>query len=156
MNKTVNPVPEGHRTVTPYLVVKSAETALEFYRDAFGAAVLTCVRDAEGRITHAEIQIGDSRLMLMDEFPEMQIFSPESLGGTPVSIHLYVEGADSLFKQATDAGATVVAPMKDQPYGDRCGSIRDPYGHLWQIATHQKDVPVDEQQPSLETLSFTY
>ena len=156
MNKTVTPVPEGHRTIAPCLVVKSAEAALAFYRAAFGAAELMCIRDSEGRVMHAEIQIGDSRLMLMEECPEMQILSPESLGGTPVSIHLYVPDADGLFRQATDAGASVVAPPKDQIHGDRCGSVRDPFGHLWQIATHQEDVPLDELQARFETLCFTY
>ena len=153
MHHHVNPIPEGHRTIAPCLVVKCAETALDFYRRAFGAAELSCVQDAEGRVSHAEIQIGDSRLMLIDEYPEMQILSPESLGGTPVSIHLYVESADALFRQATEAGATVVAPLKDQYYGDRCGSVRDPFGHLWQIATHLEDVPRDELVERLESAS---
>lgn len=152
MTRAINPVPEGHHTLAPCLVVTNAEAALEFYRRAFGAAELMCVRDSGGRVTHAELQIGDSRLMLIDEYPEMQILSPESLGGTPVSIHLYVENADALFRQATEAGATVVAPLKDQYYGDRCGSVRDPFGHLWQIATHVEDVPADELVDRIESV----
>jgi PhnB protein len=142
--KSVKPIPEGYHTATPYLIVKDASQAIEFYKKAFGATEVTRFKQPDGRIGHAEIKIGNSHIMLADEFPEMGARSPQSLGGSPVSILLYVEDVDALAKQAIDAGAKVLRPVKDQFYGDRSGSFEDPSGHQWHIATHVEDVPMEE------------
>ncbi len=130
------PIPEGYHTVTPYLIVKGAARALEFYKKAFNATELYRLEGPGGTIGHAEIQIGNSRLMLADEFPEMGARSPETVGGSPVGLCLYVESVDALFKQAIAAGGKEERPVRDQFYGDRSGSLRDPFGHQWTIATH--------------------
>lgn len=140
----VRPIPEGYHTVTPYLCVKGAARALEFYEKAFGARELMRISQPDGRIGHAEIQIGDSRIMLADEFPEYGRRSPESIGGSPVGIHLFVEDVDALARQATAAGAKVLRPVADQFYGDRLGMFADPFGHIWSIATHKEDVSPEE------------
>jgi len=136
--------PEGYHTATPYLIIKDAAQAIEFYKKAFGATEVMRFAQPDGRIGHAEIKIGDSHIMLADEFPEMGARSPQSLGGSPVSILLYVEDVDAQAKQAVAAGAKVVRPVKDQFYGDRSGSFEDPFGHQWHIATHVEDVAPDE------------
>jgi PhnB protein len=138
------PIPKGYHTATPYLIVKDAAKAIEFYKKAFGAAETTRMTQPDGRIGHAEIKIGDSPIMLADEFPEMGARSPQSLGGLPVRILLYVKDVDALTSQAITAGAKVVRPVKDQFYGDRSGSLEDPFGHQWHIATHVEDVPPEE------------
>jgi PhnB protein len=140
----VKPIPDGYATATPYLIAKDAARAIEFYKQAFGATELLRCADPNGRVGHAEIKIGNSILMLADEFPEMDVRGPLSLGGSPVGILLYVEDADARFNQAIAAGATVKRPMKDQFYGDRSGTLTDPFGHVWTIATHVRDVPHDE------------
>lgn len=141
----VKPIPEGYHTVTPYLFVNDASAALEFYRRAFGAVERMRFADpASGRIGHAEIEIGDSAIMLADEHPEMGVRSPRTIGGTAGSILLYVEDVDAMTDRALVAGATVVRPLADQFYGDRSATISDPFGHLWTIATHKEDVPPDE------------
>ena len=140
MASTAKPVPNGYHTVTPYLIVRDAARAIEFYRQAFGATELMRMEDHNGNIGHAEIQIGNSRIMLADEFPEMGASSPQTLGGTPVSILLYVENADEVFDRAVAAGAAVTRPMEDKFYGDRSGSVQDPSGHAWHIATHTEDL----------------
>jgi len=142
----VKPVPEGYHTVTAYLAVNGAAQALEFYKKAFGAAELMRFPQPDGKIGHAEIQIGDSRIMLSDEYAEMNFRGPKSLGGTPVSIMLYVENVDAFVERAVAAGAKLVRPVKDQFYGDRSGSIEDPFGHSWHIATHIEDVSMEEMQ----------
>jgi PhnB protein len=140
----VKPIPEGYHTVTPYLIVKGAARALDFYKKAFNASELFRMADPSGNVGHAEIQIGNSRIMLGDESPEMGARGPETLGGSPVGICLYVEDVDRLFKQAIAAGGKEERPVKDQFYGDRSGTLRDPFGHQWTIATHKEDVPPDE------------
>ncbi len=147
-------IPQGYHTVTPYLIVRGAEQALAFYKKAFNASEIYRLTMPDGRIGHAEIRIGDSQLMLADEMPEMKILGPQSVGGTPVSLCLYVEDSDALFSQAVSAGGIVERAMADQFYGDRSGVITDPFGHKWAIATHKEDVSPDEirrrmaQQPT--------
>jgi PhnB protein len=143
---TVKPIPEGYHTVTPYLIVKNAARAIEFYKKAFGATELMRMAEPSGRIGHAEIRIGDSPIMLADEVPEMGFRSPESFGGSPVSILLYVEEVDAVFNQAVAAGAKVQRPVADQFYGDRTGGVTDPFGHIWYIATHKEDVSPEEMR----------
>ena len=138
------PIPDGYHTATPYLIIKDAAKAIEFYKKAFGAKEMMRMSQPDGRIGHAEIKIGDSPIMLADEFPEMGARSPQSLGGSPVSILLYVEDVNACAEQAVAAGAKVVRPVKDQFYGDRSGSFEDPFGHQWHIATHVEDVAPEE------------
>ncbi len=137
---TVSPVPEGYHTVTPYLIVAGAAEAIEFYKRAFGATELMRLTQPDGKIGHAELQIGDSRVMLADEFPEMGAKGPISFGGTPITLHLYVPNVDETYAQAVAAGATATRPVRDQFYGDRSGGLQDPFGHSWYLATHVEDV----------------
>jgi PhnB protein len=146
----VKAVPDGYHTVTPYLIVKDAPSVIEFYKRAFGATELMRMTGPGERIAHAEIKIGDSPVMLADEFPEMGARSPHSIGGSPVSILLYVEDVDALFAQAVAAGAKVRMPLKDQFYGDRSATLEDPAGHAWTIATHKEDVPPEEMHKRME------
>ncbi len=140
----VKPIPEGYHSVTPYLIIKGASAAIDFYKKAFGATELFRMPDPSGKgVAHAEIKIGDSPIMLADEQPQIYR-SPQSLGGTPVSLMLYVEDVDTVFPRAVAAGAKVVKPIADQFYGDRSGTLHDPFGHLWTIATHKKDVSSEE------------
>jgi PhnB protein len=141
---SVRPIPEGYHNVTPYLVVDDAAGAIGFYKEAFGAAEVLRMPAPGGRIGHAELKIGDSRIMLADEFPNMGARGPKAIGGTPVSLHLYVEDVDAVAKRALAAGAKEVRPVKDQFYGDRLGTVEDPFGRLWHISTHKEDVPMDE------------
>jgi PhnB protein len=138
------PIPDGYRTVTPYLIVSGAAKALEFYKKAFGAKERMRLASPDGKVGHAEIQIGDSVIMLADEFPQMGAKSPLTIGGTPVGICLYVEDVDARFKQAIAAGAKEERPVKDQFYGDRSGTLIDPFGHKWTLATHIEDVAPEE------------
>jgi PhnB protein len=148
----VKAIPGGHRTVTPYLAVKGAVKALEFYQKAFGATETYRLMMPDGRVGHAEIRLGDSVIMLSDEFPEFGGKAPDTLGGTPVNLHLYVEDVDAFVKRALDAGATERKPVTDQFYGDRSGQLEDPFGHLWWVATHKEDVPPDEMQKRVEAM----
>ena len=152
MPNNVKPIPEGHRTVAPYLAIKNAAGALEFYKNAFGAVESFKLLVPDGRVGHAEIRLGDSLIMLSDEFPEFGGKAPESLGGSPVSIHLYVEDVDTFVKRAGAAGAREVKPVTNQFYGDRSGQLQDPYGHLWWVATHKEDVPPEELQKRVRAL----
>jgi PhnB protein len=138
------PIPEGYHTVTPYLIVKGAAEAIEFYKKAFGAKELFRMEQPGGKIGHAEIKIGDSPVMLADEYPDMGYLGPAARGGSSVGLALYVEDCDALFNQAVKAGAKVMRPLQDQFYGDRSGTVVDPYGHMWTVATHKEDVPPDE------------
>jgi PhnB protein len=142
----VKPVPEGYHTATPYLVIKDAARAIEFYKKVFGATELMRMPDPSGKIGHAEIKIGDSPIMLADEFPDMGYRGPQALGGSPVSILLYVADVDAVFNKAVAAGAKVVKPLQNQFYGDRSGFIEDPFGHLWSVATHVEDVSPEEME----------
>ncbi len=136
----VKPVPDGYHTVTPYLIVQGGAKALAFYGQVFGAIERERMQDATGKVHHAEIDIGSSRIMLADEHPEIGALSPPTVGGTAVSIHLYVEDVDAVVAKAVAAGATLVRPVADQFYGDRVGGITDPFGHRWFIATHKEDL----------------
>jgi PhnB protein len=136
--------PEGYHTASPYLIAADASAALEFYRAAFGATVKRRLAMPDGKIMHAEINIGDSIVMLADEFPSREAFGPEHFGGSPVSVVLHVENADTLYAQALEAGATSLRPMADQPVGDRSGTVRDPFGHRWILITHIEDVSEEE------------
>lgn len=143
---TVNPIPEGFGTVTPHLVVKDAGEAIDFYKKAFGAEELCRMPGPDGNsVMHAEIRIGNSPIMLASEWPgEGCPKAPTTLGGSPVTIHLYVEDTDKAFKKATDAGATAAMPPMDAFWGDRYSKLKDPFGHEWSIATHIEDVPPEE------------
>jgi PhnB protein len=140
----VKPIPQGYRSVTPYLAVRQAADAIEFYRRAFGAKERMRFAAPEGKIGHAELEIGDSVIMLADEHPDMDFRGPASLGGTTVTLHLYVKDVDASVRKATEAGAKTVREVKDQFYGDRSGAVRDPFGHVWHIATHKEDVSSEE------------
>jgi PhnB protein len=143
-------IPDGYHSVTPYLIVSGAAQALDFYKRAFNAEERGRMPGPEGKIMHAEIQIGDSIVMLADEFPEMGARSPQSIGGTPVGLCIYLENVDARFQQAVAAGAKVERPIQDQFYGDRSGTVIDPYGHKWTLATHIEDVTMEEMSRRME------
>jgi PhnB protein len=144
MATKVKPVPEGYHTLTPYVIVKGASAAIDFYRKAFGAEELVRMPMPGGLVGHAELQLGDSRLMMADEMPESGAKSPSTLRGTTAGLCLYVPDVDAIFKRAVDAGAKVVRPVQDQFYGDRSGTVEDPFGHQWTLATHIEDVSPEE------------
>jgi PhnB protein len=141
---SVKPVPPGHHTVAPYLVVDNAAGAIDFYARAFGASELFRMPGPDGKIMHAEVLIGDSPVMLCDANPEQGLQAPAAFKGSPVSIFLYVPDVDALFKKSVDAGADVRVPLTDMFWGDRYAQVADPFGHTWQIATHVEDVPPEE------------
>ena len=140
----VKPIPDGYHALTPYLSIKGASDAIEFYKKAFGAKEVMRMAQPDGRIGHAELQIGDSKIMLADEHAEMDFRSPRALGGTPVMLHLYVDDVDTVVGRAVASGAKVLRPIADQFYGDRSGSVADPYGHVWHVATHTEDLSMEE------------
>lgn len=142
----VQPVPPGYHNVTPYMIVDGAAKAIEFYKKAFGATELLRMPGAEGKITHAEIKIGDSPVMLADEFPDMNAKGPKAFGGSPTSLMIYVDDVDQVFARALEAGAKEVRPLQNQFYGDRSGTLIDPFGHQWTVATHVEDVSEEEIQ----------
>ena len=144
MPAKVKPIPDGYRTITPYLSIKGAANAIDFYKKAFGATELMRMAEPDGRVGHAEVLVGDSRIMLADEAPDIDFRSPHSIGGTAVHLHMYVENADAVVSQAVAAGAKVVRPVQDQFYGDRSGSVADPYGHVWHVSTHKEDLSMEE------------
>ena len=149
MGNKVKPVPDGYHTITPYISVKGAARALAFYKDAFGAEELYRLDMPDGRVGHAEIRIGDSRLMLADEMPEMPdavTRSPQTLGATTTGLSLYVDDVDARFARAVAAGAKMKRPVTNQFYGDRSGTLEDPFGHIWTIGTHVEDVSPEEMQ----------
>lgn len=146
MTSPIKPIPDGYHSVTPYLIIKNAADALEFYKTAFGATELFRMPQPDGRIGHAEIKIGDSPIMLADEFPEMNYLGPKTLGGSPVSLMIYVDDVDAVFNQAIAAGAETQKPVEDKFYGDRIGSLVDPFGHVWHVATHKEDVSPEEME----------
>jgi len=138
------PVPEGYHTLTPYLCVKGGAAAIDFYARAFGARERMRLAGEDGKIGHAEIEVGDSVVMLADEHPEMAFHGPDHHQGSPVHMHLYVEDVDAVYRRAVAAGATAVRPVADQFYGDRSGSVRDPFGHTWHLATRKEDLSSEE------------
>jgi PhnB protein len=140
----VQPVPEGYHTVTPYLAVDDAQEAIDFYERAFGAKERLRMAAPDGKVAHAELEIGDALVMLSDPFPQFSAKPPKELGGNSANVMLYVENVDELVQQAVDAGATVTAPVEDQFWGDRYGSVTDPFGHTWLVATHVEDVAPEE------------
>jgi len=144
MTAAVKAIPEGYHTVTPYLILSGAGDAIAFYKKALGAEEVMRMADPGGKIHHAEIEIGDSRIMLADEHPEIQALSPKTVGGSPVSIHLYVADVDGAVERAVAAGAKLIRPVADQFYGDRVGGIEDPFGYRWFIATHKEDLTMDD------------
>ena len=140
----VKPIPDGYNSVIPYLHIKGAAQALEFYKSAFGAKEVVRMPGPGGQVMHAELKIGDSMIMLSDEHPQMGALGPQSVGGTPVTLHLYVENVDAVVQKAVAAGATLDQPVKDQFYGDRSGLLTDPFGHKWHVATHIEDVSPED------------
>lgn len=143
---SVKPIPDGYHTATPYLVVKDAADAIEFYKRAFDATELFRVPGPDGAVMHAEIKIGDSIIMLADEFPQMNALSPKTIGGSPVSLMLYLPNVDEVFARTIAAGAKELRPLQNQFYGDRSGTVEDPFGHKWTISTHVEDVSPEELQ----------
>jgi PhnB protein len=153
MPNKVRPIPEGYHSVTPYLTVNNAARAIDFYQRAFGAKKIMQMDGPDGKISHAELKIGDSMLMLSDEMPRGNK-SPQSLGGSTVGIFLYVDNVDTVFNQAKSAGAKVDAPLEDMFWGDRFGKLTDPFGHSWALATHIEDVaPQDMKKRDQEAMA---
>ncbi len=150
MANQVKRVPDGFHTITPHLVVRGAAEAIDFYKKAFGALELGRHLGPDGKVLHAMLQFGNSRLFLNDEYPNMGALSPQSLNGTPVTLNLYVEDVDSLYAQATKAGAKVIMPLADQFWGDRYGIVADPFGHQWSLSSHIKDMSPEEMKKSAE------
>jgi PhnB protein len=142
----VKPIPEGYPRVTPYLMVDGASAAIDFYTSVLGATERMRMSAPEDKVGHAELEVGNSVIMLADESPEMDARSPRTVGGTPVSLHVYVEDADATFERALEAGAKMLQPVEDKFYGDRSGSFEDPFGHRWHVATHVEDVPPEEME----------
>lgn len=142
--KKISPIPKGYHTVTPYLIVNGGMRALEFYKKAFGAKAVVCMEHGDGKVGHAELTIGDSKIMLSDGCSEMKTPSPQELGGTPVSIHLYVKDVDAFVKRAVAAGAKLIRSVENQFYGDRSGGLEDPFGHTWDVATHIEDLTMGQ------------
>ena len=152
----VKPIPEGSHSITAGLVVKGARKAIDFYKKAFGAKELGVMPGPDGNsVMHAELKIGDSKFYLSDEMPEMGARSPQSIGGTAVTLNIYTEDADATFKAAIAAGATVKMPIADQFWGDRYGTVTDPFGHMWGIATHKEEVTPEEMQKRMKTAFST-
>jgi uncharacterized glyoxalase superfamily protein PhnB len=147
---SVKPIPDGYHSVTPFLTVRDAARAIEFYKQAFGAVERGVMKDDDGKVLHAELMIGNSIIMLSDEFPKYGALSPQSVGGTPMGLHIYVDGVDAAFERAVKAGAHVEMPVMDQFWGDRYGKLTDPFGHKWSIATHTKDLSMDEMKHGMD------
>jgi PhnB protein len=151
----VKPIPEGYHSVTPYLIVRGGVDAIEFYKKAFGATELFRFPAPGGKIGHAEIKIGDSPIMLADEFPEMGYKGPQSIGGSPLSLMIYVDEVDTVFNRAVEAGGTVKEAVQDKFYGDRTGTVIDPFGHVWHVSTHKEDVSMEEMERRAKAHSAT-
>jgi len=144
MSPSVKPIPDGYPSVMPYLCVHGASAAIDFYQQVFGAGERMRMAEPNGKVGHAELTIGDSVIMLADEHREMGVVSPKTVGGTPVTICVYVDDVDATFNQAVQSGATVLQPVENKFYGDRSGQIKDPFGHRWSISTHVEDVSPEE------------
>ena len=152
MQEQVRAIPEGFHTITPHLVCAGAAEAMAFYKKAFGATEIGRMPTPDGKIAHAEMRIGDSRIMLADDFPDYGSNGPLALKGTPVFIHLYVNDADTAWDQAIAAGAKPVMPLADMFWGDRYGQLEDPFGHRWSIATHQRDVTPEQMEDDMKKM----
>ena len=148
----VQPIPEAYPQVTPYLCVDDASAAIEFYGQVLGTTERMRMQTPEGTVSHAELQLGSSLIMLADEFPELGVRSPKAFGGSPVTLSVYVEDVDAVFERAQRAGAKVLRPLEDQFYGDRSGQFEDPFGHRWSVATHVEDVSPDEMAKRAEAM----
>jgi PhnB protein len=144
MSPSVKPIPDGYPRVSAYLIIDGASDAIDFYTDVFGASERMRMGDPSGKVGHAELAIGDSVVMLADEYPEMDAVGPKTVGGTPVTMSVYVEDVDATFDRAVKAGAKALRPVENQFYGDRSGQFLDPFGHKWSVASHVEDVPPDE------------
>ena len=147
---SVQAIPKGYHTITPFMTVRDAAHAIEFYKQAFGAKEKGIMKGPEGKVMHAELVIGDSIIMLADEFPEFGSLSPQSTGGSGTGLHIYIEDVDSAFDRAVKAGATVEMPVADMFWGDRYGKLRDPFGHKWSIGTHKADLSVEEMKKGMD------
>jgi len=152
--QAVRPIPEGMHSVTPHLVCAGAAEAIEFYKRAFGATEAGRMPGPDGKLMHAQVRIGDSAVMLVDEFPQWGSFGPKSLKGTPVTIHLYVNDVDATTAQAVAAGAKVVMPVTDMFWGDRYGQVEDPFGHRWSIATHKQDLTPEQMMQGMKEMNM--
>jgi PhnB protein len=152
---TTKPIPDGYSTVTPYLSISSAKDAIEFYKLAFGATEVLRLNTPTGEIAHAEIQIGNSRIMLSEPCEDSPMPSPDTLGGSTFAVHLYVDDVDAMFEQAIDAGALDIRSVEDQFYGDRMGTLKDPFGHIWFVSTHLEDLTQEEIQERSEAVFST-
>jgi len=146
----VKPVPDGYHTLTPFLTVRDAARAIEFYKQAFGAEERGVAKDPDGKVMHAELKIGDSIIMLGDEYPEFGALSPQSIGGSGMGLHIYLDGVDAAFDRAVKAGAQVEMPVMDQFWGDRYGKLTDPFGHKWSIGTHIRDLSQEEMKQGMD------
>ena len=147
---SVPAIPKGYHTITPFMTVRDAARAIEFYKQAFGAKERGVMKGPEGKVMHAELVIGDSIIMLADEFPEFGSLSPQSIGGSGTGLHIYIEDVDSAFDRAVKAGATVEMPVADMFWGDRYGKLRDPFGHKWSIGTHKADLSMEEMKKGMD------
>jgi PhnB protein len=152
--KKVSALPKGYHNITPYLIVDNAAKAIQFYKTVFDAKEVMRMDHPGGKIGHAELKMGDAKIMLADEYPEMDVHSPKKYGGTPVIIHLYVKNVDATFDKAISAGATLIRPVENMFYGDRSGTVLDPYGHMWNLSTHVEDVtPAKMKKRAAEVFS---
>lgn len=147
---SVKAIPDGYHSLTPFMTVRDAARAIEFYKQAFGATVKGVMKGPDGKVMHAELRIGDSILMLADEFPEFGSMAPQSAGGSGTGLHIYIEDVDSAFDRAVKAGASVEMPVADMFWGDRYGKLRDPFGHKWSIGTHKADLSADEVKRGMD------
>jgi PhnB protein len=146
----VKPIPDGYHTLTPFLTIRDAARAIDFYKQAFGAEARDVVKGPDGKVMHAELKIGDSIIMLSDEFPDFGCLSPQTIGGSSTGLHIYLENVDAAFDRAVKAGAKVEMPLADQFWGDRYGKLQDPFGHKWSIGTHVKDMSADDMKKAMD------
>ena len=151
---TAKPIPDGYHTLTPYMTVRDAARAIEFYKQAFGATEKGVMNGPDGKIMHAELVIGDSIFMLADEFPQYGSLSPQTTGGSGMGLHIYVEDVDAAFERATKAGASVEMPVSDMFWGDRYGKLADPFGHKWSIATHKRDMSMEDMEKGMKQMEM--
>ena len=147
---SVQAIPKGYHTITPFVTVRDAARAIEFYKQAFGAKEKGVMKGPDGKVMHAELVIGDSIIMMADEFPEFGSLSPQSIGGSGTGLHIYIEDVDAAFDRAVKAGATVEMPVADMFWGDRYGKLRDPFGHKWSIGTHKADLSMEEMKKGMD------